>query len=137
MGARATPTPLVDFQITLDPGLDATVEVPEIGTVVPEVTVPAIPTLGGDRPEDIPVVEPNENLFASADAVSYETTTSFDDVKEFYKEQMPANGWEESPGALEFGDTAILNYTKDGRTAVVTLSVNSGKTVVVIGIANQ
>jgi hypothetical protein len=139
LGAGATPTPFVPELPTLDLDLEVTVEVPDVATALPGATLPALPTfeVDGEVPEDIPVVEPNENLVTSAGLVSYETGTDFSTVLEFYKDEMPANGWEESLDALEFGETAILNYTKEGQTAVVTLSVSGGKTVVLIALGEQ
>ena len=123
---------------TLEPELPdlGTAVPPDIQTAVPEGTISAIATsaLGGEAPADIPVIEGSANLLASSQLVSYETTTSFDDTVKFYKDGMPANGWTEAQGSITFGDTSVMNYTKEGRTAVVTVSKSGDKTVVAIAI---
>jgi hypothetical protein len=132
-GLNPGPTPT--FELELPP-----LEVPELATALPpgpEATLPALATAfaGGEAPEDIPVLDQAENLFGSETAVSYETTVPFDDVVTFYKEQMPANGWEEAEGSFSFGEVSILNYVKEGRSAIVTITKAGEKTTVLVGIA--
>ncbi len=105
---------------------------PDIQTAVPEGTIAAIATsvLGGEAPPDIPVIEGANIVVASSQAVSYDTTTSFDDVVKYYKDQMPANGWAEAEGSITFGDNSVTNYTKDSRKAVVTITKQGDKTLV-------
>ena len=96
-------------------------------------------TTGG--PEDIPVLEgANENFFASAEVVTYFSPATYDELVTFYKEQMPANGWElDASLSVEFGGTAVLTYKKDGRTATVAITpdTSSGKVIVAVAIAVQ
>ncbi len=98
------------------------------------------PTATGG-PEDIPVLEgENENFFASPEVVTYFSPATYDELVTFYKEQMPANGWElDATLSTEFGGVAVLTFKKDNRTASVTISPDpsSGKTVIAIGIVQQ
>jgi hypothetical protein len=139
MGALGgTPTPPVPEIPTVEGVPELPTGLPdELATALPEGTLPALATefFSGEAPEDVPVVEPNENFFGAEGTVSYDTTTAFDEVVAFYKAEMPANGWEDAGNNVEFGDTAILNFSKDGRSAIVTLSVSQGKTIVLIVVS--
>lgn len=116
--------------ITQAPELIGTVEA--FATDNPEVveTVKAIATQGltpGNKPEDIPLYPEDQmnNFFSTQDMVSYSTATSFKDVVDFYKREMLTDGWtSESAGNVETDSTVILNYQKDSRKAIVTISIN-------------
>ncbi len=86
----------------------------------------------GDVPPDVPVVEDTQNLFGSESTVSYFTSLDYNTVLEFYKKEMPANGWNEdtSQTSVETADAAVLYYVKDNRAATVTISFADGQTVV-------
>lgn len=116
-----------------------TVQVPDIQVTVPgvDVTVPPVPTItvGGQAPADIPMVDQKDNLVTTEQSVSYDTTMASQDVVNFYKDQMPAQGWTEAEGGISFGGTTVINYTKDNRTAVVTITEANGKVTVVVLIA--
>jgi len=62
----------------------------------------------------------------------YTSPSSFDDVQAFYQEQMPADGWSDTGESTISPGSAILNYTKDGRTATITLSGEDGAVSVLI-----
>ena len=64
--------------------------------------------------------------------VMYESASSFDDVLAFYQEQMPADGWSDTGDSFISEGTAMLSYTKDGRTATVTLTEGDGTVSVMI-----
>ncbi len=116
--------------ITQAPELIGTVEA--FATDNPEVaeTVKAIATQGlvpGSKPDDIPLYPEDQmtNFFSTQDMVSYSTATSFKDVVDFYKREMLTNGWtSESAGNIETDSTVVLNYQKDSRKAIVTISTN-------------
>jgi hypothetical protein len=72
------------------------------------------------------------NMTTFGGMVSYESNSSFDDVLEFYQEQMPADGWSDTGNSFITSGSAMLNYTKDGRTATVTLADADGKTSIII-----
>jgi hypothetical protein len=117
-----------------------TIEVPEFPTIeVPDVTLPVIPTVqsGGPIPDDIPVVDNPQDLFTTADAVTYTTDLPFDEVLEFYQTEMAAAGWEEIQEPITFGDSAVLNYARGDRVASVTISTAGSTTSVLVGLATN
>jgi len=95
----------------------------------------------GEAPADIPHVEGERNQFyAIQNLVFYLTPLPYPDVVAFYKEQMPANGWEiEEQGTLEAENASVLMYEKDNRKASIALSINpaDNHTVVLITILGQ
>jgi hypothetical protein len=105
-----------------------------------EATVQALQEgLGSsDFPEDIPVVdEPRDDLYGTQDVVSYMTPLEFETVLSFYQEQMPVNDWEpRQDGNVISADSAVLQFEKPNRTAIVVLGINpqDGKTIVMITI---
>ncbi len=78
----------------------------------------------GRAPDDIPVYGDNQNLFGSKDVVSYSTRATYKTVLEFYKRQMPNQGWVLNKSAPNFEtDTAtVLYYEKGAAKATLTLS---------------
>jgi hypothetical protein len=92
--------------------------------------------LGSDEiPSDIPVVEdPIENLFGSANVVSYLTPFDFDSVLAFYQTEMPNHGWLPKDNSVITDDAALLYFEKSDRKATVTLSYTpiDDKTAVMI-----
>jgi hypothetical protein len=100
-----------------------------------------IPSSSGVAPSDIPIIQgEREDLFTSQEMVSYTTTIEYAQVLEFYKTEMPANGWiKRDKGTVETGNVSILYYEKSGQTATITISKNpaNGKTVVLINIRRQ
>ncbi len=92
----------------------------------------------GGGPDDVPVMDgANENFFASPEVVTYLADAQYAEVLAFYKAEMEANGWTYDPNlSSEFGEIAALTYTKDGRTATVSIltDVTSGKTLVAVNI---
>jgi len=102
-------------------------------------TIQAIATQGllpNNPPDDIPLV-PQDSLNylnATESIVSYLTDLDYQTILEFYKQEMPANGWEANPeGSVETGYAAVLRYEKIDRTATVALSaVSPGQTTTVL-----
>ena len=88
---------------------------------------------------DIPVVDGDKDLFfQSGSLVSYLTSLPFNQVLDFYKTQMPAYGWTKlDQDWFESDAAATLKYTKDNRTAAVSLgrSPGSDQTLVLIMIS--
>ena len=110
----------------------------------PEIvqTIEAIATEGldmGTAPADIPVVDKStiQNFYGSDTIVSYTTSQDFQTVVEFYKTEMPANGWETDPSmTFEVKNTATLTWNQVNRQAIVIVTVNpiDNSTVVAITI---
>jgi hypothetical protein len=84
--------------------------------------------LAGTAPDDIPIMGAQaENLTQSSGMVSFTTSVELATVLEYYKNQMPANGWEKvEQGSLEAENSAVLKYVKGDRAASVTLNRNPG-----------
>ena len=92
-----------------------------------------------DGPEDVPVMEGNvENYFGTEELLSYTIDTDLDTVVAFYKDEMPANGWEyNEAGSIETTDAVILNYSKSDKLAVVTIGkdATTNNTVVLVTLS--
>lgn len=95
----------------------------------------------GQVPSDIPVLkEGMSDLYASANIVKYNTPTELSKAIDFYKSNMPAQGWTKNDtGTLISDYTAVLNYTKGTRSASVSLSVNPAtkQTLIIITIEGK
>lgn len=96
----------------------------------------------GETPTDIPVMDGEQasDFFGSKDVVSYSTDNDLQAVIDFYKTQMPENGWSPVPdGNMESDRAAILKFEKSERSATVTLAFNTDDqtTFVMILIVSQ
>jgi hypothetical protein len=98
---------------------------------------------GGANPEnvpaDIPLVDQAtiSDLYVAEAIITYSTSQDFKTVLDFYKEQMPANGWAVSEsGTFETGSTAMLTYEKPDQTVnmILTGEGSDDKVSVVIQI---
>lgn len=81
---------------------------------------------------DFPIMPDATDKTTLGSMVMYESASSFDDVLAFYQEQMPANGWTDTGDSFINPGSAMLSYTKDDRTATVTLSGEDGAVSVII-----
>jgi len=95
----------------------------------------------GNLPTDIPLVEgEKDNLFKSDSLISYFTPLDLNTTKEFYTNEMPANGWTyvKEETAVE-NEVVLLYFDKPDRKASVTLSVNplDKHTIVLIAIQQK
>jgi hypothetical protein len=94
-----------------------------------------IPT--GEPPSDIPIYNRDqaENYFGSSQYIFYTVPAEYSTVLEFYKTEMPNNGWTYLESTShEYANAAQLNFNKDNRIATINLSVNplNNTTLVVI-----
>lgn len=89
----------------------------------------------GQGPADIPVYPEKTNLFALAELVTYTANGTFDQVVEFHKTEMPNNGWVQSSDPISSTGVIILTYTKENRTATVTITDSDGSIVVAVAIS--
>jgi hypothetical protein len=80
---------------------------------------------------EFPTMPDATNVRTFGNTVSYESSSSLDDVLAFYQEQMPAEGWSDTGNSFISESSAMLSFTKDGRAATVTLT-DAGGTVSVI-----
>jgi len=132
------------FATDQGPGLIETAQAfaTEQGPGLVETAQAMATAIGGSNqspPEDIPIVNgTTENLYTTNETVSYLTPLDFQSVLSYYQQEMPANGWEaDSTNTVLAADTALLQYNKVDRHATITLTVSSGKTVVLIIITPQ
>jgi hypothetical protein len=64
---------------------------------------------------------------------AYEGKMAPDNVVEFYRQEMPARGWEPSIGLLSQG--GMLTYVKDKKTVIVTVGKTDSGTSMTITVA--
>jgi hypothetical protein len=64
---------------------------------------------------------------------AYEGKMAPDNVVEFYRQEMPARGWEPSIGLLSQG--GMLTYVKDQKTVIVTVGKTDSGTSMTITVA--
>jgi hypothetical protein len=96
----------------------------------------------GDIPADIPMVDQTtvENLYVVDTLISYTTSLDYKTVRDYYKEQMTANGWvADENGSYEVENTAMLSYGKPDRIVniIITGEASDNKVSVVIQISNK
>ncbi len=87
-------------------------------------------------PEDIPLPDGAANLESYADLITYQTEMTQAEAVDFYRGQMPPNGW--TAGEETTVDKmVIMLFTKESRRITITVSVDeSGSTSVLISPAN-
>ncbi len=89
----------------------------------------------GEQPADIPILPRDQTtaFFTTSELVSYSTSLSFNDVKDFYETEMPKNGWEESSdGQVDFDTMWVRSYLKPDRTATITLAKDASSNTVTV-----
>lgn len=64
---------------------------------------------------------------------AYEGKIAPDNIVEFYRQEMPARGWEPSIGLLSQG--GMLTYVKDNKTVMVTVGKTDNATSMTITVA--
>jgi hypothetical protein len=86
---------------------------------------------------DIPIMADATEKATYGDMISYTSPSAFADVVSFYKTEMPNAGWQASGTPMEAEGFAMLEYTKEERTASLAISLDSSsqKTAVVITVA--
>jgi len=91
----------------------------------------------GKPPEDIPVPENAEDLQALGmmGMLTYQSASTPEELVDFYKAEMPKNGWTEVSVDVTTG-MANLEYSKEDRTATIMITPDSdtGKTAVMIAV---
>jgi hypothetical protein len=81
---------------------------------------------------EFPIMPDAAEVTTMSGMVMYTSASTFDQVQAFYQEQMPANGWDDSGDSFTGPGSAMLSYTKDGRTATVTIGGEDGEVSVMI-----
>ena len=79
-----------------------------------------------------PLPDDAQVTMQSAEMFAYSTSQAMADVVEFYTQEMPAAGYSEADGSMTTPDMSMLSYSKDGKTVTVMITVQDGKTNVII-----
>lgn len=80
--------------------------------------------------DDLPMLPDAEIEFSMAGMVSYTTASSLKEATDFYKEEMPKNGWlAAKDGETMLEDFVLLNYTKGGDKVNIMISTDEDKAV--------
>lgn len=114
--------------------MEFTYEMSDVNTPM-TIEVPEEALASSKLPEDIPVPEGAEEVSFMFGMLTFNSASSPTEVADFYKAQMPENGWTES-GVTELGDMYMLEYTQDGRSAslIISTDTDTGKTTVLITV---
>ncbi|MCC6192368.1 MAG: hypothetical protein IT318_25335 [Anaerolineales bacterium] len=96
----------------------------------------------GQGPEDVPVYTEAgdvELLFGDESTLTYFIAdASFDEVVDYYREAMEAEGWElATNGDNVFGQIASLQYEKDDRIAIIAITVEPGGDRIMVSVVIQ
>lgn len=81
---------------------------------------------------ELPIMPDATDMTTMGGMTMYTSASSFDDVLAFYQEQMEADGWSDTGSSFITQDNAMLSYTKEGRTATITLTADEGTVSVII-----
>ena len=112
-----------------------------MGEMSPEIqaTLAAIPPdiNIGEAPADIPVLPDPYGFAGGEKQVIYMTTTPLDEAVQFYRQEMPANGWQETEPSLVLPKMAYINFEKDGRQAIITMTPAGDKLAISIIISEK
>ena len=110
----------------------------EMGPVI-EATLAALPNEVnvGEAPANIPVMPDPYGFFGSPTQVLYMTTATLDEAVQFYRQEMPLNGWQETEPGMVVAKAAYLNYVNDTQKATITMAPAGEKLAISITIADQ
>lgn len=86
--------------------------------------------------DDIPMLPDAEIEFSMRGMVSYTTASSLKEATDFYKKEMPANGWRAAKdGETILEDFVLLNYSKGADKANIMISRDNEKEVTSVMIS--
>lgn len=108
----------------------------ELKSVNQPITIEAPANCGG-APSDVPMMSDATDESSFGPMTMYKSPTKLADVASFYQTQMKANGWTEKEGGMSAEGFQILTFTKDKRTANITLTVEGDMTAVTISIEGE
>jgi hypothetical protein len=102
------------------------------------IEVPPEAKESGGMPEDIPLPPDAEEVSNLMGMITFQSPTSSEEIAEFYKTQMPENGWTET-SVEEFSGMYMMEYSKEGRTAsfIISLDSDTGNTSVLITVSEE
>lgn len=99
------------------------------------VQIPEEAIQAGALPEDIPIPPDAEEVSNMFGMITFLSASTPQQVADFYKAEMPNNGWAEV-STNEMSGMFMLEYSKDGRTAnlIIQTDEDAGKTSVLITV---
>lgn len=102
------------------------------------IEVPEEALKGSQLPEDIPTPADAEGVSQVFGMITFTSATPPGELSDFYKTEMPKNGWTLSNEG-SFGGVFSLEFTKGGRTASLMISADAapGKTSVLITVQGE
>jgi hypothetical protein len=74
---------------------------------------------------DIPIMADAQDKSSFGELLTYSSPSDFATVVDFYKAEMPNDGWQPSGEPMETEGLASLEFTKDSRTAQVVITYDS------------
>jgi len=90
------------------------------------ITVPEEALSAGAPPEDIPVPADAQETSSMFGMITFYSPSTPQEVADFYKAEMPNNGWTEV-SFNDLGGTFMLEYSKDARSASFIISADEDK----------
>jgi hypothetical protein len=93
------------------------------------VPVPKAMARRADKPSEMSI------LGFGAGQASFQGDMAVDKIVEFYKNELPARGWQSSMN-LQSG-SAMLTYAKEGKTLLITIGEAGGKSHLVLAVAGM
>lgn len=88
---------------------------------------------GAVETSDFPVLENAEEVTSMAGFLNYYTSSDIPDVIDFYRQELPASGWQENADQAYIGDdNAMLSFTQEGQTMMLTIVKEDNRINVII-----
>lgn len=84
---------------------------------------------------DIPMLDDAQEVTSMAGFATYYTASEIKQVVDFYRQKLPAEGWQEDASKAYTDDTnAILSFTKEGKTLQLTVIKEDNRTNVIVTV---
>lgn len=102
-------------------------------------TMIPVPENTGERPEGIPILEPNSDFITSKTHVEFVVEKPVKEVTDYYEKEMPLKGWTKVAAESKVeADLTTLVFTKDSRKATIEIEEDLffGGTLVTINIVD-
>jgi hypothetical protein len=99
------------------------------------IQIPEEAVSSGALPEDIPVPDDAQDVSNLFGMITFNSPSSAQDVADYYRAQMPENGWTQTSDE-DLSGMFMLEYTKDSGTATLMINTDSdtGQTSVMITV---
>ena len=79
-----------------------------------------------------------EELYSMSGLTTYYTNAEVAAVVDFYRQLLPANGWQEDEnGAFVDETTGLLSFVKEGQALTITMSKENERTTVGLIVTGQ